>query len=430
MNPNKLYIDDLFAEEFIELLEKDYEKKENLTVETLDDGIIIPFTAESTTLAYGTGGVIRKDGSYVKCSQTKAEALMIEPVLQNFQIQKNSDEEVVYLGYFIKQWGHFLVDFIPRLWWLVDHYKGQKIVYLVHDLKSVIDGNFLKLLEIFGIKKDKLIPVTEITRFKMVIVPETAFGRPDYYSQALKKVRDRIVANVDVGKYNYNKVYFTRQQLRKAKNCEFGEKYIETFFKNNGYTVLAPEKCSLEEQISIFNRCPHIASLSGTIPHNIIFGTEKTDLVIINKTTRINTTQILLNQAIGCKATYIDSYIALLPVSPATGPFWLEVNENLCQFAKERNMKPPKKCKLSMTEKKKILSKYFLVYCRNINQEYDIGGEIIGSSRPLSEELERKNIYYYYRNRLGYIDTDVSFESLLRSKVKNILRRVRKGMKK
>ena len=425
MNQNTLYIDNLFRHDYDLLLDEDYERKSSLEVEIVENGFVVPFKAKSSSLAYGVGGVIRSDGSYVKISQTKAESLMTEPEFDCIT-QRLNDEDVIYLGYFIKQWGHFLVDFIPRLWWLVDNYKGQKIVYLVRDSKSLIDGNYLEMLELFGIDRENIVAITEVTGFRKIIVPETAFDRPTCFSKELLRIRDKILDNLDTSICQYDKVYFTRRKLQKARNCEFGEQYIEKLFKLNGYVILSPEKCSLKEQISIFNKCKHIASLSGTIPHNILFGTEETDLIIINKTVRINTTQILLNQAIGCKTTYVDAFIALLPVSPATGPFWLDVNDNVLKFAENSCMIIPKRTTLSMRAKKKNLSRYFLAYCRNVNQSLDIGGKIIGSSRPLSEGYETKDIYYYYRNRIGQLDTDISVYYIVKNKLKKLLSALRK----
>jgi len=427
MNKTNLYLDNLFYNDYEFFLEKNYKLDKKPEIHIVENGIVIPFICENRNSSKGTGGVINSLGDYIISSQTSQENLML-PIAEydKTRLIHSDENEVIYLGYFIKQWGHFIVDFMTRLWWLVDNYQGQRIVYLVRNSESRIDGNYAKMLELFGLPSDKLSPIIEPTKFEKIIIPEMAMVRPDYYTDEYLKIFKKIIKNVDCSKYLYKKVYFTRRKLRNAKNSELGEKNIEFFFKKNGYKVLSPERCTVEEQIAIFHSCPNIVSLSGTIPHNIVFGNSNTNLTIINKVQRINTIQIILNKAVGCTINYIDGFVALLPVSPGSGPFWLQLNDNFSAFAIDKNMKMPE---VSFIEKifselyvrRKIL-KYFLIYCRNKNETLDIGGRIVGSSRPLSEGFEVKELYSYYRKRIGDFPTYINVAEFLRWVVKKILR--------
>lgn len=427
---NTMYIDDLFREDYYDFLQKDYKCSHELTVEFVENGIVLPFQSSTSEPSKGVGGVLDKNHVYVGLSKTVQENLMEAPESLNDEQLLNIEyrkEEVIYLGYFIKQWGHFLVDFIPRLWWLVNNYDNQKIIYLARDSKSIIDGNYLRLLELFGIHKDRIECIHSITSFKKIIIPEMSINRPDSYSSEYLKIIDRIVEKTPDITLNYEKVYFTRTKLKKACNSELGEIDVESFFKKNGFKVLAPEKCSLELQINIFRKCKEIASLSGTIPHNIVFGTSDTKLIIINKTVRINTTQIILNKLIGCDTTYIDAFVNLLPVSPASGPFWVRVNDNMKEFALDNNYIIKKENKIIESIKvRSALQKYFLIYCRNINSQYDIGGKIVASSRPLYEGKHVEDIYYYYRATLPYFNSHISF----RATIKELIKQIKKWFKR
>lgn len=427
MNKTNLYVDNLFYNDYKFFLEKNYNSAKKPEIHIVENGIVIPFISENENSPKGTGGVINSLGDYIISSQTSQENLML-PIgeYDKARLIHSDEKEVIYLGYFLKQWGHFIVDFMTRLWWLVDNYNGQKIVYLVKNSKSLIDGNYAKMLELFGIPRGKLCPLFEPSKFEKIIIPEMAMVRPDYYTDEYLKIFRKIINNIDCSKYSYDKVYFTRRKLRNAKNSELGEKNIEKFFKRNGYTVLSPERCTVEEQIAIFHSCPNIVSLSGTIPHNIVFGNSKTNLTIINKVQRINTIQIILNQLVGCTTTYINGFVALLPVSPGYGPFWLQLNDNFSAFAIDKNMKMPE---VPLIERifselyvRRKIQKYFLIYCRNKNETLDIGGRIVGSSRPLSDGFEVKELYYYYRKRIGDFPTYINFEEFFRWIVKKILR--------
>ncbi|MBN1601404.1 MAG: glycosyltransferase family 61 protein [Chitinispirillaceae bacterium] len=427
MNKTNLYVDDLFADDYKYFLNKNYYSDQKPQIHIVENAIVIPFKSKTENSHQGSGGVINSKEEYIISSQTPQEDLMLPAnKYETSKLQHSDDNEVIYLGYFIKQWGHFLVDFMTRLWWLVDNYKGQRIVYLVRNEKTLLDGNYTRMLELFGIPSEKLYPVIEPTSFKKIIIPEMAMVRPDYYTDEYLKIFRKIISNVACSKYPYDKVYFTRKKLLNAKNSEFGEREIENFFRKNGYKVLSPERCTVEKQIAIFHSCSTIVSLSGTIPHNIVFGNSKTNLIIINKVQRINTIQLILNQAVGCTTTYIDGFVALLPVSPGNGPFWLQVNNNLSTFAMDNDMKIPKSSKTEelftdLYTRRKIQN-YFVAYCRNQDEGFDIGGKIVGSSRPLKDGFQVKELYYYYRKRIGSFPTYINFEGFVRWIVKRMLR--------
>jgi len=134
-------------------------------------------------------------------------------------------------------------------------------------------------------------------------------------------------------------IYLTRRQLKKAKFYDTGEKEIENVFRKNGYEIVALEKLSLKEQILMFQHAQIIVSLSGTLPHNIVFTGLNTEIVILNRATDINYPQIGFNNLFERKVTYIDVYNKIqdkVRVSHGEGPFWVECNKNLANWFKSR----------------------------------------------------------------------------------------------
>ena len=106
---------------------------------------------------------------------------------------KYYEETAIYLGYYIMQWGHFLVDFVPRLWLLRQHYHGEKLLVLTSNRKSKINGNYLELLSLFGISEDKIHYVYEPEKYSRIIVPEMSMVRPAYYSEQSQELFHYIV---------------------------------------------------------------------------------------------------------------------------------------------------------------------------------------------------------------------------------------------
>lgn len=93
------------------------------------------------------------------------------------------DDTVIYIGMLVNVWGHHLTDNIKRLWFFdSDEYKskysGCKLVYVSAEGQTSYKDmplNMRKLLSILGIDENNITPVTDITKFKKIIVPDESF---------------------------------------------------------------------------------------------------------------------------------------------------------------------------------------------------------------------------------------------------------------
>lgn len=376
------------------------------------------------------GGVLDKHSEYVEDSALKAENIMYGSYDINSYSSVN--ERVIYLGCFIKQWGHFIVDFIPRLWYLIDGAQDCRLAY-VSMKNSQIDGVYEDLLNLFGIDSNRLIYIKDITQFNEVVVPQTAYERPNFYYKEYGDIFKHIVQRLkeqNISFPYYDRIYWTRTKLRKARRTEIGEKQIERLFEANGYKVLAPEKLSLLEQVYYFSTCPKMAGISGSIPHNLVFSSSHTEMAIINRTYRINVNQFPINEMCGGEITYIDAHASFFPNSADKGPYWLVYNKNLEKFALDNNFDVPQSILRSRGKvRKKDFNKYCTTYFNTYTEselkvnDAGIAGRILGRSRPLSENMEEHEIYYYYRKQFGQINNK-------EQNIKAIKEFIKKTMKK
>lgn len=421
MNYNTDYIDDIFKDEFLTLASRSYTYREDIHVQVCDKATVLPFVSDLNCTTKGAGGVIDENGQYVAISSTSQENLM--PC--GYAVDKEPkyyEETAIYLGYYIMQWGHFLVDFVPRLWLLRQHYHGEKLLVLTSNRKSKINGNYLELLSLFGISEDKIHYVYETEKYSRIIVPEMSMVRPAYYSEQSQELFHYIVEKAtDLGKYKkYEKIYFSRSKLKKAVMTEIGEPEIERVYRKNGYKIIYPERCSFKELVFYISNCKEFVSLSGTIPHNIVFARPGTKVVILNKTYRINTIQLMLNAQAKICPIYVDINICLFPASPGSGPFWMEIEDNFIRYAKQNGLALP----ITATSRNRIveyyrrqkrakkMKKYALMYVRLRDQNLDIGGSIVGAARP-DESFVDKPIYYFYREKVKEINTNTNLISFL-----------------
>lgn len=407
MKTDLTYIDAIYQREYECFTDKSYYSPKKVDMITYVNGIVLPFVPNRAGSPKGMGGVCNSEGIYVEESATKQENLMYGRYDLNLQDISYEDSTVVWGGYFIRQWGHFLVDVLPRLWWTIHSLTYKKIVFVVANPSVKIDGNYLELLQLLGIQKEQIEIVLKPTKYPCIVVPELSMQRPNYYTRDYCELLDYIRSKADTSMAKYSKVYFTRTAMRKAKNSEINEKLIENFFGKNGYTVLSPEKLSFQQQLSLYVHCQELVALCGTIPHNIVFARPDSNWIIINKTVRINVTQIILNDISKANVTYIDAYLQFLPVSPGTGPFWLDINDNILQFAKDHNMiltAKMQKAGKSIFERTLDLCRYCIMYFQLTDPMLDIGGEVLARSRPeMDVNFPNHNIYFFYRSRIGTI---------------------------
>ena len=278
-----------------------------------------------------------------------------------------------------------------------------------------LTGNFLEFMKVFGVNPNRLQCITVPSRFTDIIVPETSYARPFSYTREYARIFEFMRSKVEALTTTYpiyEKINWTRTKLPKARHSEIGEKDLERMFKANGYKVLAPEKLTLVQQIHHFSTCKHMAGVSGTIPHNLVFSNEETEFIILNRTYRINVNQFPINQMSGAKVVYIDSHASFLPVSADKGPYWMVINANIKKFAEDFSFRIPSQLmkgsgRISRREWAKYCTMYFNTYSGNELSKTDAGmaGSIMGRSRPSAENMPLHELYYYYRQQFTSICT-------------------------
>lgn len=336
---------------------KNYNKP--LKIEKISEGTILP-------LKDNKGGVLDKNNKFVSISYHDGEWFKLGGKYKE-ELSYKSNDTVVYLGVFIHQWGHFILDSLSRAWIVshLDNIKKYKFVFLSENNRK-LDGNYLEALNLLGIEQSQIIVVEQTTKFKEIIVPEMStyadhsFNKE--YSQIFKRmVKNAHIENIPVPK----KIYLTRTNLKEAQKKEFGEKIIEENFKKNDYTIIAPEKLNVRKQIAIFQKASEIVCLNGSIPFDIVFGSTNLKLIVINKTSLLHINMFELSEVSGIRPIYIDGYYEPLKNFPKTlgeGPFILRFGEDLQSYFKNNNLKykTPKNY-----PSKAILTKYILICLKN-----------------------------------------------------------------
>lgn len=313
------------------------------------NGIILPRIPDPISDTWGLGGVFDENFQFVENSREKGFGGFYD--FDHATLSKN-DCDVLYLGYFIQHWGVFLVDFLRRLYWKYlpeNHFSNLKIAYcgigVSPDSLGKIGSKCRELFALMGIPETDLIDIRQPTQFRNVIVPEVGYAFDEsYYSEFVLPYQEASLNAMAEASGNLpKKIYLSRTKFnsRITRKKETGEKAIERFFAKNGFTVVFPEELTVTEQIRLFSAADTIASMEGSVAHNILFSRPGTRQIIIRKQKEVNPRQYLFNEATKTDVQYIDCYrqiVRFFPIDHDMGPFFLVFNKNLRQFARDNGM--------------------------------------------------------------------------------------------
>lgn len=406
------YLQELSRKEIMEMSKQQFFNEKTLDIVTADNGIIVPpytlekkkvfilFTNEiDVKTPWYYGGVLDSYGNYIDMSSQPAFG-MRNRIMGPCEIDQStldiSNETVIYMNAFIHQWGHFLIDVIGRLWYAIFNDTKTKIAYTcVNENEDCITGTFLELLQLMGIDEDRLILVKRPTRFKRVIVAETAIYPGLYFTREYRDIFDVVISNSNVCMERGKKIYCSRRML--GKGNEEGEEKIEKVFNQNGYQSVFLEKMTLVEQIKTLNSAEKIAMVNGSLAHNLLFVRNEAETFIINKTYLLNLHQFLINEVTNASAVFVDAYCSPLPVIYGAGPFILIKSRPFLMFCEEQNIK----CEdVQSNIPLLMLIKYYIRWAWQY-KGYLVRGEKIWNSPDGKFDRSLCDVLAYFNNRGG-----------------------------
>ncbi|MDM0473295.1 glycosyltransferase 61 family protein [Clostridium perfringens] len=360
--------------------------KSKLKVIKVENGYLLPAKKCNNRLI-GLGGVLDSSLNLVEESQIISGGAMVNfPLGENYEVYFGGKyeldnkklnylkNEVVYLGYINNHWGHFLIDFCTRLWYVSFCKPDTKYVFLVNENKNhSMIRNIKRFLELLEVPIENIEFVNTVTKCKNIIIPEASYITNKYYSNEYLSIFNKVASNVNISLMdNKKQIYFSRLGYSKAKSTEIGEELLIDIFKRNGFDIISPEKCSLDEQIALIRNSKIVAGIIGTIAHNMLFANDNQKMIIINKTFSLNTMQMDINIMKNLDITYIDSYISLFPVSLGHGPFMIVYSKELKKFIEDNKWNLPNENFISNSFEKKNVRIYEKRYRRLLSNKDSI----------------------------------------------------------
>lgn len=373
---NFQYISKSKAEYAKKCLEKGLEFKTSIGYETVVQATVLPLKRfPGDAWQFGRGGVVDEQGKYVESSSVPTRVGDSYP----HEEPEYHDEKVVYCGYMIKHWGHFLVDFVPRLWFFAknDSPEIDKYVMTVpYGTAEEAVGNFKRLLELLGIY-DKTLIIARPVKFREVIIPEPSYQFLNFYSAEFKLICDRIAENAlkEHPDVQSKKIFLTRSAFKKSQHYELNMGVLDSYFRNNGYEIIFPEKLDLAELIALMRKAEVCASCSGSTPLNFIFAADGQDMIIVERTAILINEELDFDIIRNFNTTYIDANYEIYPVFVGSGPCFYAFTDYFARYAEDHHEAPPDEAFTRKAYLVKCLRQYFKVYKEEYGMKWGVGGE-------------------------------------------------------
>ncbi len=331
-----------------------------MQVQTVLNGIILPLK-KSVDLLFGAGGVIDCENKYVPFSGISGKFGgyydFFEPIID--------DRTVVYCGYLEEHWGHFLIDSIVRLWYIIENNpKVDKYVFAVASGKVThLSGNIKDFFDLLGLS-NKLEFINKPTKFSRIIIPEVSFQAGVFVSSHYRNIFNVVTDNVRLSTNipSSERIFLSRSRFKKARRTEAGIDMLDNFFEKNGYKIIFPELLSLSELICYLQNANECACASGTLPHNILFAKDDIHLTVVERQPVLNIAQCSIDFICNISVSYIDGFYSIFPVSHGFGPYFFAYNKYFKRFAEDTKLTPPDTEYKSECYLKKCLRLFFKVY--------------------------------------------------------------------
>jgi capsular polysaccharide biosynthesis protein len=236
-----------------------------------------------------------------------------------------SDAEVlngtyIYLGIFMRHFGHFFLESLSHIWYLLQSDPGTKVIFHQYEDPLYISSAANYLFNLIGLTRDRIKVVSRTSVVEHLIFPESEFEirwkANHSFSDTFSEMQQRSARRHPCPPAP-RKVYFTRRHLsvKREENIQrivANEADVETLFAERGFTIVAPEQLPLNEQIAIAAGADQIAGLKGSALHLSLFNQRPTArLIQIGREQSMNHTLIdglknMESHQIFCKHTLAD----------------------------------------------------------------------------------------------------------------------------
>ncbi|MEJ2002425.1 MAG: glycosyltransferase family 61 protein [Maritimibacter sp.] len=240
-------------------------------VVTLQDAVLVP--AKRSRSWRINAGLYRSDGTpeplaqgwhYPSNAATKFPEFPASPFPER-------PGRFLFLGHYLPQFGHFLLETTARLWHLhhsPDAYDGLVLLHGPRVDREKMTGDIQRFMHLCGWEMPPLLDLREPTRLAEVVVPMQACGALDLMIAAPEyrtMIHERFAR--DVSPEGPEKIYISRTGFLDSHGSLVEEEKLERLLQAEGYVPFHPQDHSIEVQVATYKAAKEIAAVDGSPLH-------------------------------------------------------------------------------------------------------------------------------------------------------------------
>jgi capsular polysaccharide biosynthesis protein len=179
------------------------------------------------------------------------------------------EERCLYGGTIIGHYGHFILETLARCW-AFDGFPRNQIVWTKLQIGNSHErwsAWIPRLFSLLGIDQHRIHVIDGTTALREVILPDPGFN---YFRSLHPSQAERLKIIGYVGSVPTGKIWLSRSALPEGFSRIIGEDCLETRLRDEGWSIVAPEKLSIEEQAGLFHSAEVVAGFSTSAFHNVL----------------------------------------------------------------------------------------------------------------------------------------------------------------
>lgn len=220
-------------------------------------------------------GAFDPDGTCVKdtlrITGTRARVPDIVPdMMPNQEIVDVCEEEVVWGGCIVSQFGHFLTESVSRLWPLLPgaELSGLPVVFTTPSGRGHV-GDWLKA---FGVRVITL-PAKGAVRFTRAFIPEPAWRLNAWVTPEIRDIHLHAREGLDVRSTSrHNLLWLSRSKLNRGRRA-YDENLLEWILRDHA-RIIHPEAMTLAEQVAAIEASDAVAGIIGSAFHSLLLASD------------------------------------------------------------------------------------------------------------------------------------------------------------
>lgn len=248
-------------------------------------------------------------------------------------VVKTVDQPVLWGGGISDHYGHFLTEFVARLWPLLPDgpVNGLPVVYCgLRKWQFVRDW-----LNAFGVQTVKL-PDDGVVRFRKVYVPEPAWQLDRWVAPEMRAIHLQARHGMQIPNRESRSFLWLSRSLLGRSRVPYDEALFE-WLMSKVMTIVNPEVLTLGEQVAAFETSRAVAGVVGSAFHTALLA-EDTPMCVFLCPSGVPAPFVLQNELLPGNSVFLHSLtptaMPVLPQARRPASFRLMIPETVRALAK------------------------------------------------------------------------------------------------